>query len=93
MPEKVMVNHDPKRKTRFYVDEGPECVAASVAQRYKVDGMDHEVWHPVSHNSRSKTNSKNNYGKVHGESLGVVNGIQSKQDVSLMHPVQGCGGP
>ena len=62
--EKVMVNYNPKRKTRLYVDEGPEGVAATVAQCYKVEGMDHEVWHPVSHNSRSKTNSERNYGMV-----------------------------
>ena len=41
--------------------------------------MDHEVWCPVRHNSRSKTNSERNYGKVDGESLGVVNMILSKQ--------------
>ena len=61
------------------MDEGPEGVAATVAQCYKVEGMDHEVWHPVSQNSRSKTTSERNYGKVDGESLGVVNGILSKR--------------
>ena len=29
--EKVIVNYDPKRKTRLYVDEGPEGLAATVA--------------------------------------------------------------
>ena len=37
------------------------------------------MWHPVSHNSRSKTNSERNNGKVDGESLGVVNGILSNR--------------
>ena len=31
----VMVPYNPKRKTRIYVDHGPEVVAAKVAQRYK----------------------------------------------------------
>ena len=61
------------------MDEGPEGVAATVAQCYKVEDMDHEVWHPVSHNSRSKTKSERNYGKVDGKSLGVVNGILSNR--------------
>ena len=72
------------------MDEGPEGVAATVAQRYKVEGMDHEVWCLVSHNSRSKTKSERNYGKVYGESLGVVNGIL---DASIWHPARGPGGP
>ena len=34
----VMVPYDPKRRTRIYVDHGPEGVAATVAQRYEVIG-------------------------------------------------------
>ena len=77
--EKVLVNYNSKTKTRLYLDEGPEGLVATVAQHYKVEGMDHEVWCPVSHNSRSKTNSERNYGKVDGENLGVVNGILSNR--------------
>ena len=77
--DKVMANYDPKKPTRLYVDEGPEGVAATVAQSHKVEGLDQEVWRPVHHNSRAKTECEANYGKVDGESLGVLSGILSNR--------------
>ena len=75
--EQVMGYFDPQRATRLYVDEGPAGVAATVAQEYEVDGMDHTVWRPVHHTSRAKTKTEMNYGKVDGESLGILTGIKS----------------
>ena len=75
--EQVMGYFDPQRATRLYVDEGPAKVAATVAQEYKVDGMDHTVWRPVNHTSQAKTETVMNYSKVDGESLGILTGIKS----------------
>ena len=52
-------------------------MAATVAQEYCVEGMDHTVWRPVNHTSHAKTEMEMNYGKVDGESLGVLTGIKS----------------
>ena len=79
MSAKVMAHYDPARDTRLYVDEGPAGVAATVAQKYKLEGMDHPVWRPVHHTSRAKTPAEMNYGKVDGESLGVLTGIKSNK--------------
>ena len=70
---------DPQKETRLYVDEGPAGVAATVAQIQEIQGVDHSVWRPVNHTSRSKTVSELNYGKVDGESLGILTGIKSNK--------------
>ena len=77
--DRVMGYYDPTRPTRLYVDEGPAGVAAIVAQRYEMEGIDHPVWRPVNHTSRAKTKTEMNYGKVDGESLGVLTGIKSNK--------------
>ena len=79
MSGRVMANYDPGRKTRLYCDDGPHGVAATVAQEYKVDGVDHMVWRPVNYTSRAKTEVEMAYGKVDGESLGVLSGILSNK--------------
>ena len=79
MSGRVMANYDPGRKTRLYCDDGPHGVAATVAQEYKVDGVDHMVWRPVNYTSRAKTEAEMAYGKVDGESLGVLSGILSNK--------------
>ena len=68
---------DPQRATILYVDKGPAGVAATVAQEYCVEGMDHTVWRPVNHTSQAKTETEMNYGKVNGESLGILTVIKS----------------
>ena len=73
--DKVMACYDPRRKTRVYCDEGPQGVAATVAQEYQVEGLDHTSWRPVHYSSRAKTEAECNYGKVDGESLGVLSGV------------------
>ena len=70
---------DPNKETRLYVDEGPAGVAATVAQKQHVEGIDHQVWRPIHHRSRAKTLSELNYGKVDGESLRVLTGIKSNK--------------
>ena len=70
MSDRVMANYDPERKTRLYCDDGPQGVAATVAQEYKMDGVDHTVWRPVNYTSRAKTEAEMDYEKVDGESLG-----------------------
>ena len=79
MSGQVMAHYDPKRDTRLYVDEGPDGVAGTVAQKYLLEGMDHPVWRPVNYTSRAKTTAEMNYGKVDGESLGVLTGIKSNK--------------
>ena len=54
-------------------------MAATVAQQYNVEGMDHPVWRPVHYSSRAKTVAECNYGKVDGESLGVLSGVLSNR--------------
>ena len=77
--DRVLANYDPTRQTRVYVDDGPAGVAATVAQEYTVEGVDHPVWKPVTHTSRAKTKAEMNYGKVDGESLAVLSGIHSNK--------------
>ena len=79
MSDRVMANYDPKRRTRLYCDDGPQGVAGTVAQEYEVEGVDHSVWRPVNYTSRAKTVAEKDYGKVDGESLGVLSGILSNR--------------
>ena len=46
----VLVNYDPERQTRLYVDHGPLGIASTVAQMYKEHRK--EVWKAVYHNGR-----------------------------------------
>ena len=75
----VMVPYDPKRRTRIYVDHGPEGVAATVAQRYEKIGEKEEVYRPVAYNSRSLKEAEKSYSKVEGESLAVLSGIMANR--------------
>jgi transposase InsO family protein len=77
--DSVMANYDPKRETKLFVDDGPSGVAATVAQKYEVKGLDHPGWRPVAHNSRAKTEAEMNYSKVEGESLAILSGIMSNK--------------
>ena len=79
MSDKVMANYDPTRKTRVYCDEGPLGLGATVAQEYRLEGVDHPVWRPVTYSGRAKTEAELQYGKVDGESLGVLTGILSNK--------------
>ena len=47
-----MMNYDPKRKTRLYVDHGPGGLAASVCQLYNEPGQNKQ-WRMVTHKSRT----------------------------------------
>ena len=73
--EQVMMNYDPARETRLYVDHGPNGVAAAVCQAYSEPGQPKQ-WRMVTHKSRSLTKAEQNYGKIEGESLGVLWGIK-----------------
>ena len=73
--EQVMVNYDPKRKTRLYVDHGPGGLAASVCQLYNEIG-ETKQWRMVTHKSRTLEKAEQNYGKIEGESLGVLWGVK-----------------
>ena len=61
--EQVMVNYDPKRKTRLYVDHGPGGLAASVCQLYNEIG-ETKQWRMVTHKSRTLEKAEQNYGKI-----------------------------
>ena len=69
----VMAYYDPKLPTRVYVDESPVGVASTLAQLHVVNNE--KVWRPVDYTSRTKTTAEKGYGKVEGESLGLVHGI------------------
>ena len=74
----VLMNYDPSRKTRVYVDHGPDGLASTVAQGYSdvKDPRDRNMqWRPVYHTSRALTKAERAYGKMDGESLGVYSGI------------------
>ena len=71
--ETVLVNYDPNRDTRLYVDHGPLGIASTVAQRYKEGGQD--VWKAVYHNGRRLEPAEQRYPKVDGESLAIYSGI------------------
>ena len=74
--ESVLANYEVGRKTRLYVDHGPQGVAATVAQLHAVRGSEEEVWRPVEHSSRALTKTEQGYSKVEGESLGILNGVK-----------------
>ena len=73
--DQVMMNYDPSRKTRLYVDHGPVGLAASVCQLYSEPGQPRQ-WRMVTHKSRTLEKAEQNYGKIEGESLGVLWGIK-----------------
>ena len=72
----VLANYEVGRKTRIYVDHGPQGVAATVAQLHKIPGSSEEAWRPVHYTSRALTKTEQGYSKVEGESLGVLSGIK-----------------
>ena len=71
----VAVHWDPNKKTRLYVDHGPEGLWGTVAQDHGRSG-EKTCWRPVHYSSRALTKAEANYGKVDGESLGVTSMIQ-----------------
>jgi hypothetical protein len=71
----ILMNYDPKRETRLYVDHGPEGVAATVAQGYKVPGERKLQWRTLHQNGRALQPAEKNYGKIEGESLAIYSGI------------------
>ena len=50
-----------------------------MAREYRVDGVDHRVWRPVTYTGRAKTEAELQQGKVDWESLGVQTGILSNK--------------
>ena len=75
--DRVMANYDPTRRTRVFVDDGPTGLGSTVAQEYTVEEVDHPVWRPVNYTGRAKTEAELHYGKVDGESLGIMSGVLS----------------
>ena len=73
----VLVNYDPTRKTRLYVDHGPVGIASTIAQAYEVEGERKDQWRTVYHTGRALTKAEQNYGKIEGESLAVYSGIKT----------------
>ena len=61
----------------MYVHDGPAAVVATVSQPREVEALDHPVWRPCTHTSRTKTTVKVNYGKVDGESLAILSRLHS----------------
>ena len=70
------------------MDEVPAGVAATVAQKYTIEGMDHPVWRSVNHSSQAKTTAEMNYGKVDSESLGIFANIGSNKMYLYGRPFQ-----
>ena len=58
------------------MDDGPAGVASTLTEAHAVPGSDKPAWRPVSYISRAKTVAELNYGKVYGESLGVLSRIK-----------------
>ena len=59
------------------MDDGPNGVAATVAQPEEVPGYNHSVYRLINYTSRVKTKAEKAYGKTEAESLGVYSGILS----------------
>ena len=74
----VAVHWDPAKKTRIYLDHGPDGVAGTLAQNHGLAG-DKPRWRPVHYSSRALTKAERNYGKVDGESLGVTSMIMANK--------------
>ena len=72
--ETVLINYDPERQPRLYVDHGPQGLASTVAQLYKEKGQ--EIWKAVYHTGRRLETAERNYPKVDGESLAIYSGIR-----------------
>ena len=73
MKDTVLVNYDPERETRLYVDHRPRGIASTVAQKYEEE--DETLWKAVDHNGRSLENAEIGYLKIEGESLAIYSGI------------------
>ena len=73
---KQLLMSDKARKTRVYCDDGPLGLGATVAQEYRVEGLDHPILRPVTYTGRAKTEAELQYGKVDRESLGVLTGMK-----------------
>ena len=73
--DSVMANYELDRKTRLYVDHGPNGVGSTVAQQHAMPNTDQTVWRPVCYASRALTKAEIDYSKTEGESLAVYTGI------------------
>ena len=59
------------------MDKSPVGVASTLAQQHSIVnecGEEANVWHSVDYTSRTKTEAEKGYGKVEGESLGLLHG-------------------
>ena len=68
-----MANFEVGKRTRLYIDHGPEGVASTMA---KLHGRD---WRPVYYTERLLMDRKKIYSKVEGESLGVLAGLRTNR--------------
>ena len=59
-----------------------------MTQKYTIKGVDHPIWRPVNQSNGAKTAAEMNYGKVDGESLGVLAGIRSNKMYLYGKPFQ-----
>ena len=74
----AMAYYDPELPSRVYVDESLVGMASTLAQQHAIlneSGEEEKVWCPVDYTSRTKTAAERGYGKVEGESLGLLHGI------------------
>ena len=69
--DRVMANYVIGKETRVYVDDAPDGLGATLAQKHEAEGYDHEVWRQVWYSSRPKTPAEKEYSKVGGKSLGI----------------------
>ena len=69
-----LVNYDPDRETRLYMDQGPVGIASTIAQKYNKGGE--EIWKAVYHNGRRLERAEERYHKIEGESLAIYSRIK-----------------
>ena len=71
----VAVHWDPSKRTRLYLDHGPQGIGGTVAQDHSREEQKPR-WRAVHYSSRALTRVETNYGKVDRESLAVASMIQ-----------------
>ena len=65
----MLLNYDPNRKTRVYMDHSPDGISSTVAHAFKVDRERKEQWRTVCNTSKVVAKAEKKGRKLEGESM------------------------